>query len=326
MRRPLTLFFALTLGCGAAPTAPEAAPRAYRPFSNASPWNTPIGTSPRVHEESAALVATFADMGGVHELGMNVTPWGIPVFHADRSTPLVAVRRTIDHWGTGFDARVTYVPIPADAVPATEDDAHMSIIDVERGIGWDFWRATREADGTFTCGVCSLVDLNGDGVRPPLDENRENHDAFGSRACGFPLHAGLITVEEVALGEIEHALILALPQIRARYFMPPASTGHPLVPQINAEQGVPCGAHIQLDPELDVASLGLSREGVIVARALQQYGAYVGDFSGSVSLNAEGSPSAVEAWGERMRTNVMARVPMTSLRVLAWDRLREGQY
>jgi len=118
----------------------------------------------------------------------------------------------------------------------------------------------------------------------------------GARACGFPLVAGLITVDEVREGSIEHALAIAYPHIRSRYYTPPASTAQSTTDQALGTRGVPCGGRIQLDPTLDLNALGLSASGKIVARALQKYGAYVGDFSGAVSLYADASPTAQAVW------------------------------
>src|ERR1043166_5626447 len=48
-------------------------------------------------------------------------------------------------------------------------------------------------------------------------------ESHGARSCGYPLTAGLITVEEMQAGRIEHALVFAYPGLRSRYFQPPAS-------------------------------------------------------------------------------------------------------
>ena len=45
-----------------------------------------------------------------------------------------------------------------------------------------------------------------------------------------------------------------------------------------------------------MTSLGVSPAYVAILRALQHYGAYVGDFSGSISLYAENSPEAQAYW------------------------------
>ena len=49
---------------------------------------------------------------------------------------------------------------------------------------------------------------------------------------------------------------------------------------------------MQFDPSIDAGSLGLSAAGEAIVRALQTHGAYVGDYSGSLSLYAEDSSEA----------------------------------
>jgi hypothetical protein len=48
----------------------------------------------------------------------------------------------------------------------------------------------------------------GTGVRPPATENSTWYTSHGARACGFPLVAGLIRMEEIEAGRIEHAMVM----------------------------------------------------------------------------------------------------------------------
>jgi hypothetical protein len=82
-------------------------------------------------------------------------------------------------------------------------------------------------------------------------------------------------------------------------------------------RGILCGARIQLDPALDVSTLGLSSAGLTVARALQRYGAFIGDFSGAVSLYADASPDASAYFGAGILNNSTAsRIPLNRFRVM----------
>jgi hypothetical protein len=62
------------------------------------------------------------------------------------------------------------------------------------------------------------------------------------------------------------------------------------------DRGIPCGGRIQYDPSINLDSLNLTRSGRIIMQALQEYGAYVGDFSGAMSLYADGSADAQAFW------------------------------
>ncbi|MBI5482324.1 MAG: hypothetical protein HY906_25945 [Deltaproteobacteria bacterium] len=61
-------------------------------------------------------------------------------------------------------------------------------------------------------------------------------------------------------------------------------------------RGIPCGGRIQLDPAVDLDGLGLTPAGRVIMQVLQEYGAYVGDYSGALSLYAENSAEARAIW------------------------------
>jgi hypothetical protein len=160
------------------------------------------------------------------------------------------------------------------------------------------------------------MDLAGSGARPP-ERNNPWWAGHGPRACGFGLVAGLITVDEMRAGSIEHALVIAYPHIRSRYYTPPASSAQGTTTDAIATRGVLCGGRIQLDPALDVTTLGLSSSGLIIARALQKYGAFVGDYSGAVSLYADASATAQATWsGGLLANGEAAKIPLARFRVL----------
>jgi len=61
--------------------------------------------------------------------------------------------------------------------------------------------------------------------------------------------------------------------------------------------GIPLGTLFAIPPGIDVTKLGLSTDGVVLARALQDYGVYVGDTSSpgsatNIAMLAEPSPGA----------------------------------
>jgi hypothetical protein len=205
------------------------------------------------------------------------------------------------------------MPIPAGATPDPAGDHHMAVVDPARGLEWGCWDMRLEG-GRWVAGLCATADLAGDGVRPPATTARPWTAAHGARACGFPLLAGLIRVEEVEAGRIDHALVIAYPNVRSGWFTPPASTGS----AVGTSNGIPCGGRVQLDPSLDLDALGLSRTGRILARALQEYGAYVGDYSGAIDLFAENAPAALARWraGLLSTYELKGKLDLRRLRVL----------
>lgn len=298
---------------GSVPSGPAPAPtpspapspsKAWRPFNDSSPWNTPIADNVALHANSAQLIDAFIKSTPWGErLDINMTNWSVPLYWAQANTPLLPVRAALGGEGwMGFPATIN-MPIPPGAMPDPQSDAHMVVIDEARTTEWGCFAMSYNAarSPAWQAELCATTDLRGSGVRTPEPLANPWYVAHGPRACGFPLSAGLIRTEEVKAGAIEHALVMAYPGLMARRFMSPASTGSAIGVAANAP-GLPCGARVQLDPSLDVTQLGLSPAGVMVARALQKYGAYVGDYSGGLSLYAENSPEALAFW----RSGVLA--------------------
>jgi hypothetical protein len=292
----------------------------WRPFSDDSPWNARIPPDPELDPDSAAMIADFATSSPFgQKVDINMQQWSVPMYFADASTPRVTVRADLGGLGfTGSDGMnaTALVPIPAGAVPDPQGDGHMLIIDRVNLIEWGFYQARPDGTG-WRCTLCANISLSGTGVRPFKPQNPTWYTSHGSRACGFPLVAGLVRAEAVRAGRIDHALEIAYPHIRAGLYTSPASTAQARVgDQAIKTRGIPCGGRIQLDPTLDLDSLGLSAGGKVVARALQEYGAYVGDFSGGISLHADVSASAKAQFAGVLSDYDLAMIDLRRFRVL----------
>jgi hypothetical protein len=300
----------------------------WRPFNAQSPWNSLIPANPALAPDSTTLVSdlrTSSQYGT--NLDVNIARFSIPLYYATPSTPLVDVLAELG--GLGFSGSNgenahAQVPIPAGATPDPESDHHLLIVDRAKNLEWGMWN-TVNTNGKWTCSLGATADLSGDGLRPYKPNNPTWYTSHGARACGFPLIAGLIRTEEIDAGRIEHALVIAYPHIRAGLYMSPASTAQSRIGDDAIKtRGIPCGGRIQLDPSLNLDSLGLSRAGRIIAEALQRYGAYVGDYSGAISLYAENAPAAQAHWQGVLDTYVFSnKLDLSKFRVLQYGTLTD---
>ena len=298
----------------------DASTGVWRPFTADSPWNTPIGAGASVHPESTSLIAGLRDSAPGMGIYVNIPEYSVPVYWVDGSEPLVEVFGPVTNIGM---PGTFMAPVPAGAMPAGGDDRHLSVARRDTGEAWDLIGA-RFTGSRWDTDLAATSDLNGTGVRPPKNGEQEWYVSHGARACGYPLIAGLIRVEEMEAGRIEHALVIGYPGIRSRYYTQPASTAQATFPAISPDVGMPCGARIQLDPSIDVGSLGLSPAGTVIARALQEYGAFVGDFSGAITLYADAHPDAQAAFAGGLLDPAEIFFEMglfDSLRVLQWGEL-----
>jgi hypothetical protein len=322
-----SLTLVLVLGGG---SLVPAAPTAWRPFSDDSPWNQPIPADARVDSDSQALMADFALRGALY---INIRDWSIPVYFvdADHTPRLEVYDLRPDVFGKGFEFP-RRIPIPANAVasPPVNGDNHLCIIDQKTHLEWGMWWARKDAKGGWGTGLGAVTDLAGTGVSAPWYAKERQLDAHRARASGFPLIAGLILVDEVKAGRIDHALVFAYDHCRTGFFVPPASTAQVTVPGTKNSAGIPMGGRIQLDPAWDVEHSALTRSGKIIARSLQEYGAYCGDFAGANVLFAENSPEAVKAWegllhSEDLQAVFTPEMMREHFRVLAMGNVLPGQ-
>lgn len=256
-------------------------PGTFRPFAAASPWNTPIPAEAAPHPDSRAMIARLLREAGPLRVGTRA--WTVPLYVVDAGAVLLktvvfskASNPRLDPENKGW---VSGVPIPDGATPDPEDDSHLAVVDPGRMLSWDLARAHQLSENTWEASRLDVWDLTGMGVRRPFTGS--HWWTQGARGSGFPLIAGLIRPEEIAAGRIAHALVFDAPTTRRSVvpggpveLCPPASRTDGRA--IGADS-LPMGIRLRLDPTLDLSTLGLSPAMAVVARAMQEYGMFLGD-------------------------------------------------
>jgi hypothetical protein len=319
-------------------------PGTWRPFATNSPWNTPIPEDAQSHPKSARIISFVASRAGNLRFINSYLPpiWVVnstnaqPVGGAARATapaPMdlqwvhVHSKIIFDSWDRD-DNGISDVPIPLarGLYPEPTRDGHICIVDPFRKVSYEMSKFAGWHTGPPRCTTFNIWDLSGDGVGSPSEGRR--WWARGGRGSGFPVIAGILRPEELSAGEIRHALVFTFGQNRRGpdklniMMHPPAcrSDGRYVGEQYPIE-----GMRFQLDPTLterDFAQWGLTREGEIVALALQRYGMFLGDNGGDMAL-------VVQLLGPSRRANRTAwdaqfpgfyetieRIPVSRLRVV----------
>ncbi len=323
--------FILALCSVVSAAQPAPAQESWRPFSDDSPWNQKIPADAGIDSQSARLIEDLSKGDFV----INMDDWSIPVYFINADTvPKVRVinsRPGISGRGFAEPNAIPVLPTFVASPPVGEfSDNHLCIVDTGRRTEWDMWAARKNKDGVWTTGLGAVTDLRSSGVEKPWFEQERELDAHRSRAGGFPLLAGLIRPDEIAAGKIEHALVFAYQRGRSEFFIPPASTAQATINEMNNRFGIPMGGRIQLDPALNLDSLHLTPACRIIAKALQDYGAFNGDYAGATVLYADNSPSALKRWKGVLRKedllNVFTpRFVREHFRVLEMGQLLPGQ-
>jgi hypothetical protein len=247
---------------GAQSTAAISRDPAQWPFSIDSPWNTPVGSGvtfapiddPRTSDLRAATVA------------INAATWSMPVSQASRKDPVRLVTTHAGRW---------HYRIPDSATPAApaHGDRQLLVIDPTHRFVDECWVARRTESG-LTCRYHVRNELRGTGV-----------GNGGTRAYGGSALAGLIRTREIKQRSIRHALALAVPRRNLAHGPVWPATSE----DGNANYGgsLPMGSLVSIPRSVDLNRLGLSPRGLAIARALQDYGAYLVDASENFTLFAE---------------------------------------
>jgi hypothetical protein len=267
----------------------------WRPFNQLSVWNNKIAANAEIDHNSAALINDMLSSGN-ENIGVNVTNWSIPVWEVDEAITKWSPVTYAGNFKVQHKRLLDSVPVPVGVNIQTdpESDHHLCIINKNRTKEWDFWGVSSLMAGASTSGTGHIItnsatyhDLTGLGYKGP--------DSSGCRASGFPLIAGLIRYEEVVNGSINHALAFACRGNRYQYYAYPPATetdGH----RRNDSLALPEGALLQLNPGIDVNSLGLNSSMLVIAKALQEYGMYNSDNAGDFTLYAENFVGKTNMW------------------------------
>ncbi|HAY05473.1 MAG TPA: hypothetical protein PKV67_07475 [Hyphomonas sp.] len=263
----------------------------FRPFNATSPWNTKIPADAKIDPNSDVLMADFAELNPLH---INIAEWSVAVYQVDaKTTPRQYVQGLYpNQYGRGFGPRKR-IPIPngATAGGPNPGTGYIVLEDRKTGTAWEMRQAGQNKDGGWYAGFGATVDLRGNGVNPPWMVAESPLMAASPRPSGVPLSAGLIRVDELKAGRIEHALAFAYGNVRTNAFVAPASTAMPSREgRADNPFGLPLGARIMLDPAYDIENTMLSPSAKVIARALQEYGAILVDEADGAVIYAEAAP------------------------------------
>jgi hypothetical protein len=261
----------------------------YWPFDANSPWNLPVGNNVALESTGAAKTQTLRNSPATPWL--NVDAYSHPVYKAVAGDPITFMTDVND----GSRSRNVY--IPASATPAPGTDAHLHVLQPN---GWEMvemWLVRYNNQGSTdvpnNCAGriehCSIYD---DGIGP----------SGGTRGYGGSAVAGLIRTADVVPGSpgytdgvIKHALAIAVP---GSFML--AGGGFGYVWPATEQDGVwastyggniPMGQYFVIPKATNINGLGLTASGLKMAKALQDYGGYITDTSGSFSFYLEPSAS-----------------------------------
>jgi hypothetical protein len=238
-------------------------------FPNDSIWNTPIDTLP-VHPNSTNYINSIGAATGLHaDFGSGVwppgsnSPIGIPYIDVSGSQTPVSVNFV--SYPDESDAGPYPIPpdAPVEGGPDGDGDRHVLVLDRDNCILYEMFYAFPQTDGSWDAANGAIYDLNSHALRPD--------EWTSADAAGLPILPGLVRYDEVAAGEIRHAIRFTAPETQKSHVWPARHDASSLT----GSNYPPMGLRLRLRADYDIS--GFSPENQVILQAFKRYGLVLAD-------------------------------------------------
>jgi hypothetical protein len=289
----ITLMFieALIAGPSVAQLSPSLAGCPIFPQGNI--WNTPVEHLP-TDSRSSAYIANIGSTTGLHpDFGSgtwNGGPIGIPYNIVPGAQQKVDI--TFDYADESDPGPYPIPPNPEiEGGPNSTGDRHVLVLDQENCILYELYSAYPQPDGSWQAGSGAIFDFRSNALRPAGWTSAD--------AAGLPILPGLVRYEEVASGEIQHALRFTAPGTRKAYIWP----GRHYASSITSLDYPPMGQRFRLKADFDLA--GFSSEVQVILQALKKYGMILADNGSAWYISGAPDPR----WNNDILVSELRQVP-----------------
>jgi hypothetical protein len=228
-------------------------------------WNTPIDKL-AVDPHSKDYVASIGGDRGLHpDFGADPGN-GIPITVINARTKYIKIDFDYDDSDSGS------YPIPPNALveggpnAGPDSDRHVILVDKDRCMLAELWAAHRQSETYWKAGSGIKMDLTDNALR---EDGKTSADA-----AGLPVLPGLVRYEEVASGEIRHALRFTVPKTQKAYVWPARHAAS----KIADPKFPPMGERFRLRADFDIS--GYSKTNQVILTALKRYGMFLADNGG----------------------------------------------
>jgi hypothetical protein len=252
----------------------------FRPFPANNLWNQDI-SSASVDPNSAnyinfigTTVSVHPDFGSGEYQGSYI---GIPYSVVDSSQSPVNI--IFNAYGDESDPGP--MPIPATAniegyPNPGNGDRHVLVLDNNNCWLYELYGSTVNTDGSWNAGSAAVWDLQNYTQRPLTWTSAD--------AAGLPIFPGLIRYDEVAAGQIAHAIRFTLQHSNASYVLPATHWAS----NSSAQYAAPMGMRLRLKATFDISTFSATNQ--VILKALQQYGMIMADNGSSMYISGAPDP------------------------------------
>jgi hypothetical protein len=262
--------------CGGMSLGRGASLNGFIPFPADNAWNQDISGA-SVDPNSDALINFIGASTPMHpDFGAGLyggSTIGIPYVVVSGS-PFVNIHFTA--YGSESDPGPMPVPhnAPIEGYPHPGNgDRHVLVLDRDNCWLYELYHSYPQKDGSWNADSAAVWDLLNDEQRP--------YTWTSADAAGLPVFAGLARYDEVASGQIQHALRFTL-QYSRQAFTPPASHWAPTSTNALA---APMGMRLRLKASYDISSFPPQSQ--VILAALKQYGMIMADNGSSMYVSGD---------------------------------------
>jgi hypothetical protein len=207
-----------------------------------------------------------ADLGLHPDFGSGLWaggPIGIPFVLVPGSQPFVPI--TFIWYGDESDPGPYPVPpkAPIEGGSGSSGDRHVLVVNTGNCLLYELYYAWPQPDGSWEAGSGAVFNLRSNALRPAGWTSAD--------AAGFAILPGLVRYDEVATGEIRHALRFTVPRTRNSYVWP---ARHHASSSSDATRP-PMGQRFRLKASFDMSTFSPTNR--VILTALERYGMFIAD-------------------------------------------------
>ena len=230
-------------------------------FPSNNAWNTDISGA-TVHSNSAAYIASIGASGKLHADFGGRGEYGIPYVVVPSSQPQVPINFTA--YGDESDPGPYPVPLtaPIEGGSGSDGDRHVLVLQQGACKLYELYRAFQVGAG-WNADSGAVFDLNSNALRPDYWTSAD--------AARLPVFPGLLRYEEIAAGEVTHAVRFTV-QRTQKGFIHPATHFASSRTDTNLP---PMGLRLRLKADFDTSRF--TGQSKVILEGFKKYGIILAD-------------------------------------------------
>jgi hypothetical protein len=282
--------------CGAFPLATGVAPDAPS-LSDQRAWNQDISAAP-VDPASDRIIGYINSHGGteLHPDFGRKSIYGIPYKVVGKRTKPVKVRFTA--YGAESDKGKYRIPLsaPIEGGPKSDGDRHVIAYDKSRCLLYELYRAF-PGRGKWKAEGGAIWNLADPGLR--------TIGFTSADAAGLPIFPGLVRIDEVQAGVIDHAIRVTFESTRNAWIRPASHCAG----DTNSPDAPPMGLRLRLKASYDTSAI--TGQAAVIAAAMKRYGLINADNGSNWFFSGTSNPG----WDDN-NLNQLKEIPGSAFEVV----------